>query len=616
MKKIKYIALATLLGFSMSSCEDTLYDNVNPDVAHSNTAELGLPVVVLYASQVVYDHSEYGIYLSQCLTTMGKSQTGSYAYKSGWQFMTMNRHPQWRRHFFDIGLNANELIENSKAMDSPNYELIARTVKLMSQQLTTDCFGDMPRSEAYMSNSPKYDTQASIYQWMFDEIDALLAMYEDPAIVNNPNNRKITPEQDRVYGGDLSKWKGLVYAIKARLLLRNIPNVDRTPAMCNAIIAAAQQAIDQWRPTERMYGEWFGNEPRYNYNKNGVKEECSPWSESQPTINWESRANLLTDAVPSKFFMVDCLGLINADKETTSGEWNRGNGYGSDPRLQLLFVPQDGPRTAADPDQKSVKLRYLENNIGAGASYKATHFPRLFCGAYAAGSDAYNCIFTMEELYFIQAEAYYWLGNKAEACRLAEEATRNNIQRHLDRYLADNQTCYPAMGGKPGDDTDKKRFEDRVTAFFTGEKTGAAKSPKDIGNGRFFFDKANYTLSDLMTQKYIAMYMQPEQWTDMRRYHFSNKRNENKHGDAQETVYPKLRRPYNLYQAYWEDGLSPAEREDAWVYRLNYDPETEVKYNIKELQRLGAYNNHEWLRKPMNWAIPGHPSLTAEPVVQ
>ena len=50
-----------------------------------------------------------------------------------------------RRHFFDIGKNTNDLIANSEAVGSPNYALIARTIRLMSPQLTTDMFGDMPR---------------------------------------------------------------------------------------------------------------------------------------------------------------------------------------------------------------------------------------------------------------------------------------------------------------------------------------------------------------------------------------------------------------------------------------------------------------------------------------
>ncbi len=617
MNKIKAISLAVLIGLAATGCEDTLKENVNRDKAHSNTAELGLPVMVFYANQTVYDHAEYYIYLSQCLTTMGKSQTGSYAYKSGWQFLTMNRHPQWRRHFYDIGVNGNELIKNSRNLNSPNYELIARTIMLMSTQLTTDAFGDMPRSEAYLSNSPHYDTQASIYAWMFQECEDLLALYNDPDVVNSPQNQVITQKMDRVYCGDLNKWKGLVQAVKARLLLRNIPNIDRSAATCQKVIDAAQAAIDTWRSGDLLYGEWFGNEPRYVFS-GGTGEQNAPWSQAQPKINsWESRDNQLTSAVPSKFFIQDCMGIINPGVELRQGLFDRSNGYGADPRLSLLLVPQNGP-TSASNDRNQVMIRFLENNIGAGSTFKQTHYPNLYAGAYAAGIDAYNPIFTMEELYFIQAEAYYWMGDKVKACELAKEATQWNVQRHLDRYLADNGGLYPVAGNLPSTPTGaaaaQKGFENRATAFFDNVKVGAVKPASEIGQKHWFFDPANYTLYDLMTQKYIAMYMQPEQWTDMRRYHYSNNRNGYGIGDAQEIVYPTLRRPYNLYQAFWIDGLSTSEQENSWVQRINYDPETEEKYNLAELERLGASKNHKWLRVPMIWAYDYgvKTSLTAE----
>ena len=225
MNKLKLIAMSLLLGVTGTSCVDMLDDNENPDKAASITAEAGLPVVIYYAAQSNYDHAEYNIYLSQCLTTTGKSQTGAYGYKSGWEFLTMNRHPQWRRHFYDLGVNINGLIENADKVDSPNYKLIARVIRLMSTQLTTDAFGDMPRSNAYLSNSPTYDTQASIYKWMLEEADLLIKDFENTDLTEAPGNQKITIKQDRVYAGDLNKWKGLVYAVKARILLRNIPNV-------------------------------------------------------------------------------------------------------------------------------------------------------------------------------------------------------------------------------------------------------------------------------------------------------------------------------------------------------------------------------------------------------
>lgn len=618
LNKIKLMAMGALVALAGASCDDVLVDNVNPDAAHANTAELGLPVVVFYASQINYDHSEYNIYLSQCLTTMSKATKGTYPYKEGWEFLSVNRHPMWRRHFYDIGVNANELIRNSQELGSPNYELIARTIKLMSTQLTTDAWGDMPRSEAYQSNSPHYDTQASIYAWMLQEADDLIAMYNDPAIAQSEGNQRISQTMDRVYSGDLNKWKGLVLAVKARLLLRNIPNVDRSQATLQKIDAAAQAAIDCWRSGDLLYGEWFGNEPRYYYVDGGVGESACPWSAAQPVINsWESRANNLNSAVPSKFFIQDCLGVINPGNESKQGYWDRENGYGADPRLMLLLKPQEGPTSPSKPT-KSVMIRYLENNIGAGATYKQAHYPDLFCGAYAAGTDAYNPIFTMEELYFIKAEAQYWMGNKVEACRLAKEAARWNVQRHLDRYLADSNGFYPESGNIPASERfaerAQTRFENQMTAFFENEATGKCKAASEIGNCHYFFDESNFSLSDLMIQKYIAMYMQPEQWTDLRRYHYSNNRNGYGIGDQNEIVYPTLRRPYNLYAAYWIDGLSNAEQENTWIQRLNYDPETEEKYNTAELERLGASKNPLWLRKPMIWAedYGVRTSLTAE----
>lgn len=626
MKFFKTLAISLLAGAALTGCEDVLHDNVNPDKAHTNQIEQGMPALVFYANQSVYDHAEYNIYLSQCLTTMGKSQTGTYGYKSGWQFLTMNRHPQWRRHFYDIGRNGNILIDNAKSVNSPNCELIARTIILMSQQLTTDVFGDMPRTEAYMSNAPHYDTQESIYKWMFEEADELIKLYQDPEWTDNPQAYPVTKRMDRIYAGNLKNWEGLVYAIKARLLLRNIPNIDRSSAVCQQIIDNAQKAIDLWRSSDNLYGDWFGSEPRYNFD-GGTGEQNAPWSIAQPKINsWESRDNLLTSAVPSKYFVQDLLGVINPGDEMNQGYWDRNNGYGTDPRLLLLLQPQDGPISASSTS-KRVMVRYLENNIRAGSTYKQAHYPVLYAGAYAGGVDAYNCLFTMEELYFMQAEAYYWMGNKQMACQLTREATEHNIERHLARFFQDNEGLYPGANCKPSEKAaaqrnDKARFENMLYAFLNNQPgynpevkaAGTAKPCSEVGNKHWFFDPQNFSLSDLMQQKYIAMYMQPEQWTDMRRYHFSNNRNNYGIGDAGEIVYPTLRRPYNLYAAYWVDGMTEAQRENCWVQRLNYDPETEEKYNRPELIRLGAFRNHEWLRKPMIWAeeYGSRKSLTEE----
>lgn len=619
------MSLAVVAGIALSGCNDILSENVNPDSAHTNTCDLGLPPYIFFGQQLVFDQAEYHIYLSQCLTTMGKSEKGDRTYKNGWgNFLTMQRHPQWRRHFYDLGVSSKELIDNSRALvpASPNYELIARTLMLMSTNLTTDEFGDMPREEAYIVNTPHFDTQASLYAWCFEEAEELLAMYNDPTIAHSPDNRVITVSQDRIYAGDMDKWKGLVLAVKARMLLRNLPNIDRSQATCQKIINAAQEAIDCWRSGDLLYGPWFGNEPRYNFD-GGTYAKSASWGPGDTRFDtWQSYANQLDQAVPSKFFVQDLLGICNPGKETSQGVWDAKTGFGADPRLSLLFKPASGPISASN-DQTKTMLRYLENNIGAGQAFKQAHYPNLYCGAYAAAQDCYNILFTMEELYFIQAEAYYWMGNKVKACELAKEATEMNIQRHLDRYLKDNvdpktgQIRYPYKDNEPGA-AGETWWPLYVNAFLNNEAGKVGKvsvvACEDNGQKHWYFNPMEFSLSDLMIQKYIAMYQQPEQWTDMRRYHFSDNRNNYGIGDAKEIIYPTLRRPYNLYKPYFVDGLSNEEQENTWIQRINYDPETEEKYNAAELERLGAAMNHKWLLKPMNWALDygQRTSLTAE----
>ena len=95
----------------------------------------------------------------------------------------------------------------------------------------------------------------------------------------------------------------------------------------------------------------------------------------------------------------------------------------------------------------------------------------------------------------------------------------------------------------------------------------------ETGTGNYvttYFPADGFNIGHIMRQKYVCLYLQPEQWTDMRRYNYSN-------------------------DAHWGDDPK------AWINRINYDPETEEKYNKAELERLGAYKNYQWLRKPMIW---------------
>ena len=552
MNKYKVIILSLLISFMGASCEDWLYDNVNEDAAHEVLTQQVLPVVLFYSAQLQFDHAEYGAYLTQTLTTGGRNQTSSFAYKSGWgDFLTMNRHPQWRRHFYDIGVNAKEIIDEAHEAQAWNLELIGRTLRLMSTQMTTDLFGDMPRSEAYESNSPHYDTQESIYEWMNQEIEELIGMYEDPTYTEAATNIPIDQSIDRVFAGDLNKWKHYTYALKARLLLRKLPNWENNAATCQAIITAVNRALEGW---EDVLYRFDGG--------NGAQN--SPWGEAfgsteQGGLGWEGRGNMLNSAVPTKYFMENILGVFESH--------NNLRGWAEDPRILAFMSARPGPSGTSD---SSTEMRYLDTNIGMDVSYKVDNYPTLFpevdgkkVSVYTQNT-GYVPLFLEEELLLIKAEATYWSGDKPTARSLTEI----NFDRfNLSSIYGSSYTRY--RNNYLGNETGTGNY---VTTYF----------PAD-----------GFNIGHIMRQKYVCLYLQPEQWTDMRRYNYSCEENGIQYDNTY--VYPGLKRPNNIYEAHWGDDPK------AWINRINYDPETEEKYNKAELERLGAYKNYQWLRKPMIW---------------
>lgn len=556
MNKYKVIILSLLISFMGASCEDWLYDNVNEDAAHEVLPQQVLPVVLFYSAQLQFDHAEYGAYLTQTLTTGGRNQTSSFAYKSGWgDFLTMNRHPQWRRHFYDIGVNAKEIIDEAHEAQAWNLELIGRTIRLMSTQMTTDLFGDMPRSEAYESNSPHYDTQESIYEWMNQEIEELIGMYEDPTYTEAATNIPIDQSIDRVFAGDLNKWKHYTYALKARLLLRKLPNWENNAATCQAIITAVNRALEGW---EDVLYRFDGG--------NGAQN--SPWGEAfgsteQGGLGWEGRGNMLNSAVPTKYFMENILGVFESH--------NNLKGWAEDPRILAFMSARPGPSGTSD---SGTEMRYLDTNIGMDVSYKVDNYPTLFpevdgkkVSVYTQNT-GYVPLFLEEELLLIKAEATYWSGDKPTARSLTMQAAEINFDRfNLSSIYGSSYTRY--RNNYLGNETGTGNY---VTTYF----------PAD-----------GFNIGHIMRQKYVCLYLQPEQWTDMRRYNYSCEENGIQYDNTY--VYPGLKRPNNIYEAHWGDDPK------AWINRINYDPETEEKYNKAELERLGAYKNYQWLRKPMIW---------------
>ena len=606
MKKLLYIALVSLvLMTTLNSCEKWLDVNTSPDNPTTVTCDVVLPTLLFYSTQNVYDCAEYGIYIAQSLTTTGKASTSSYPYKNGWGgWLTANRHPQWRRCYIDVGVNSTYLIEDAEKKNARNYILIAKTLRLHSLLLTTDLFGDIPVRETFAyaesvedrTGSPKYDHQSYVYEYIQSELEDLIKLYEDPEWTECSTNGVIDEKQDRMFVGDLGKWRAFTKALYARVMLRQIPNQDLSK--CQAVIDAVDAALND--------PSWA--EPIYKFD-GGTAEQCCMWGPTQPKMNlgWaQARENLLTSAVPSEF-MASILGFypggINFGRSfemidngiAKEGEKRKVLMYSLDPRADRMMEPR------ANGD-KMKSLRSLKNNIGMdviyGTDYKADYFPDLYCTTDRTNpytkDDGYITFITEEELLFAKAEALYWMGDKSTARSVTLEAVRASFNRY---------TVYGNLGIV--EEERLKLFEElRVPA------TG-------------------FNIAHLMQQKYVAMYLQPEQWCDVRRYNYSSSMNGIQYDGVYvydvEKVFDSSRgnvtsgnftgkvvlaRPFNIYEPHWNTSKDIATSfkysANAWMNRISADPETEEKYNRPELERLGIYQNPDWLRNRMIWQKPGN----------
>ena len=202
-----------------------------------------------------------------------------------------------------------------------------------------------------------------------------------------------------------------------------------------------------------------------------------------------------------------------------------------DPRAEMLI---DGLLTKSH--------KYVISGEGKPAGVEDSEYPSLY-GNYITSDDAKLNFFSKEELYFILSEAYFY-SDKTKAF----ENFKLGIEEHFDHV--------------------KKGLD--ATAFLA-----SSSMPQT---------SVELTLSDIMMQKYVALYLHHETWVDMRRYGYDD------------NIYRGLQRPRNLVWYFAE------EADDVWIERLPYDTQTEEIFNKPQLVEMGAYQNPDWLKKKLFWA--------------
>ncbi|MBN2103643.1 SusD/RagB family nutrient-binding outer membrane lipoprotein [bacterium] len=128
----------------------------------------------------------------------------------------------YARHLKDLAI----VIEKAQEAEYKDMEAVGRIMKAYFFQRTTDCWGDVPYTEALMGDegilTPKFDTQQSIYTDLIAEVKAGVAMLADA-------EGDQLSKCDLIYGGDVDAWRKFGNSLLLRMYMR-ISGADEATA--------------------------------------------------------------------------------------------------------------------------------------------------------------------------------------------------------------------------------------------------------------------------------------------------------------------------------------------------------------------------------------------------
>ncbi len=210
---IKISTLATIFTVSMVSCTKN-FEELNTDPNRIDQISPGTllnPVIYSVAGYNMQRCDEYTFNLMQVALPYPSASGGVHRYDisenagSG----TWNTYYRWLN-------NVKEMYNASVKAGDPNYQAIAMTLNAWMYSNLTDCFGDVPMTEATQAEEgilhPKFDSQQTIYTALLTSLDSANNLYN--------TSRTMQFGTEILFANNVSKWKKFTNSLRMRLLLR------------------------------------------------------------------------------------------------------------------------------------------------------------------------------------------------------------------------------------------------------------------------------------------------------------------------------------------------------------------------------------------------------------
>jgi hypothetical protein len=393
----KSFLLLLILTVALASCQkDYFYDKINNDPSQLQNPQPStvLPGLIQGTGYIIGgDASRYSsIFLQQATGVSNQS-----VLINNFNVSSDDVNEMWTTGLYVIMANTDAMIKLAKDKGQGHYAALGQILQAYNLGLTTDIWGDVPYSEAFLGKNnlqPKFDTQESVYA----AIDKMLT--EATASLAATDGNPFQPgADDLMFNGDLGLWSRFAHSLKAKFYLHLS---KRDPS--NYAKALTEAALG-FQPGESA----------------GVK--------------------------------------FTGTSVLTQNPWNQFNTQRAD--IGFTGSMYDQLKAANDP-----RL----------AVYQTMDGEEIALGALYGSANSTIVLMSYDELKFIEAEAYFQgTANRTAAATAYNAAVAANLTRTV------KSAAYAAV---------------------------VAKSTEDI------------TLKDIMVQKYFALFLSPESWTDYRRTGF------------------------------------------------------------------------------------------------
>lgn len=439
----------------------------------------------------------------------------------------------WGMHYYGMGQNLKQMIAWGIEEKKWDYVGVGYALFAWSWLTTTDMYGDIIMREAFNRDQLvfKYNTQPEVYDTVRAICRTAISYLNNTGDSASPAN--LAKGDAYFYNGDVNKWKKFVYSVMARsfnhLTNKSTYNPDSVIFYCNlGINANADNATARFANT-------------------GITGTSNFYGPYRSNVGNMRQTRFIAD-------------LMVGNNPTFAGV--------VDPRAAYI-IRENANNTFRGilPNQAASGL--ASNDLPPnfwGDAFGVTAAPTSDANArYIFKNGSPFPIITASEVQFMLAEAQYRKGNKVAALA----AYRNGISLSFDMLINDYGASVPASRTITTADRDLFLANLNVVPLPT-----------------------NLNLSDIMLQKYIALYGYNalETWVDMRRYHYT---------DAE---------PGTAFQVY--NSFTPpsginlfTNNNNKLVYRARPRYNSEYLYNIPELTRIGAialdyHTVEQWFSKP------------------